>query len=129
MTEETIQPVIADIPSMEQVQETAPAEDKKRWAEFRQRIETTKSYRKKLIRNWSTNIDFRRGKTGASQGEDESVAVNLDWSYTKTKQAALFSQVPKVRVAHSPESVAAGPWLGAYERKLNDNMVRGGIRS
>ena len=129
MTEETIQPEITDVPTGEQPKEAASAETKKRWAEFRQRIETTKSYRKKLIRNWSTNIDFRRGKTGASQGEDESVAVNLDWSYTKTKQAALFSQVPKVRVAHSPESVSAGPWLGAYERKLNDNLVRGGIEA
>lgn len=104
------------------------AEQKKRWAEFRQRIETTKSYRKKLVRNWSTNIDFRRGKSFSSQGDDDSVAINLDWSYTKTKQAALFSQVPKVRVAHHPESLQM-EGLHAYERRLNDNLVKAGIEA
>lgn len=105
------------------------AEDKKRWADFRQRVETTKSYRSKLVRNWSTNIDFRRGKSFASQSDEDSVAVNLDWSYTKTKQAALFSQVPKVRVAHHPESIMAGPWVHTYERKLNDSLVKAGIEA
>ena len=130
MIEEATQAVPAESASVESETPTVSAEDKKRWAEFRQRIDTTKSYRKKLIRNWSISIDFRRGKTGSSQSDaDDTVAVNLDWSYTKTKQAALFSQVPKVRVAHSPESIAAGPWLAAYERKLNDNLVRGGIEA
>lgn len=102
---------------------------KKRWAEFRQRIETTKMYRRKLVRNWSINIDFRRGKTFASQTDDDTMPVNLDWAYTKTKQAALFSQIPKARVSHFPESVEAGPWVSTFERALNDNIFKAGIES
>lgn len=122
------QPQLTDIPTESQ-EPQADEKTKKRWAEFRQQIDKTKSYRKRLIRNWSTNIDFRRGKAFASQSDDDAVAVNLDWSYTKTKQASLFSQIPKVRVAHHPESITAGPWVHAYERKLNDNLVRAGIEA
>jgi hypothetical protein len=118
-----------DMPVDEKPVKGADAETKKRWAEFRQRIDTTKSYRKKLLRNWTTNIDMRRGKAFASQTDDDAVAVNLDWSYTKTKQAALFSQVPKVRVAHAPESLVAGPWVATYERRLNDTLVKAGIEA
>lgn len=101
---------------------------KKRWAEFRQRVEICKSYRKKLVRNWTVNIDYRRGKPFASQSDDDQIAVNMDWSLTKTKQAALFSQVPQVRVNHVPESITA-PWVAAYERSLNDKLRAGGIES
>ena len=103
--------------------------DKKRWAEFRQQLETCKNYRKKLVSNWSTNIDYRRGKPFTSQSDDDSIGVNMDWSLTKTKQAALFSQVPHVVVNHAPESVAAGEWLSKYTRKLNDMLVKGGIEA
>jgi hypothetical protein len=109
----------------------APVEgnNKKRNAEFRQRIQACKTHRKKLVANWTTNIDFRRGKTFSSQADDDSIAVNVDWSYTKTKQAALFSQVPKVRVSHSPESFMAGPWVATFERRLNDALVTAGIEA
>jgi hypothetical protein len=126
---DTTQPQPADVPQETQQQEPVDAAKKKLWAEFRQRIEIAKTYRQKLIQNWQTNIDFRRGKAFSSQWDDDSVAVNLDWSYTKTKQAALFSQVPKVRVTHHPESLGAGSWVNAYERRLNDLMVKGGIES
>lgn len=124
-------------PQPEDMQAKTPNEEdqpvdpktKKRWSEFRQRIQTTKAYRKKLIRNWTANIDFRRGKQFSSMPDDDTVAVNLDWSFTKTKQAALFSQIPEVHIAHSPESVQAGPWLAAFERKLNDTLKKAGIES
>lgn len=103
--------------------------DKKRWAEFRQRIEITKSYRKKLIRNWVGNIDVRRGKPFSSQNDEDGMPINVDWSFTKEKQAALFSQVPKTRVDHAPESIGAGPWVSAFERKLNDTLVLAGIEA
>jgi hypothetical protein len=128
MTEETIQPQPTDVPAAPQ-DNAADAATKKRWAEFRQRVEITKTYRKKLIQNWTTNIDFRRGKAFSSQWDDDSIAVNLDWSYTKTKQAALFSQVPKVRVVHHPESLGAGPWVNAFERRLNNTLVKAGIEA
>lgn len=123
------QPMPEELDTVTEEQPTVEAKDKKRWAEFRQRIEICKHYRKKLIRNWTTSIDMRRGKAFASQSDDDTVAVNLDWSYTKTKQAALFSQVPKARISHNPESIAAGPWVSAFERDVNDKLVTGGIEA
>lgn len=130
----TSQPLVqgGDTPSSNdtpEASETVSQADSKRWAEFRQRIETCKFYRKKLIRNWRVSIDLRRGKPLASQSDEDTVALPIDWALTKTKQAALFSQVPKVRVDHSPESVSSGPWVAAFERKLNDTLVEAGIET
>jgi hypothetical protein len=102
---------------------------KKRNAQFKQWIDVTKSYRKKLIANWTTSIDYRRGKPFASQTDDDTIAVNLDWSLTKAKQASLFSQVPQVRIAHHPNTEQAGPWVAIFERKLNDELIKAGIES
>ena len=106
----------------------AKATDKKRWQEFRQRVELNKRYKRQLIRNWTTNIDFRRGKLFNTQDDTDTVAVNLDWSYTKTKHASLFSQVPRVSVVHQPESLAL-PWVASYERKLNDLLKEAGVEA
>jgi hypothetical protein len=129
MDELTAQPAPEEAAQAEDTKPDADPETKKRWAEFRQHIANTKGYRRKLVRNWSNSIDLRRGKTFASQVDDDSVAVNLDWTYTKTKQAAMFSQIPKVRVTHSPESLQAGPWVAGYERRLNDTLVTAGIQA
>ena len=102
---------------------------KKIFKDLRSQIESCKTYRRKLITNWSISIDYRRGKPFASQSDEDAVAVNLDWPLTKTKQAALFSQVPQVRVSHHPDSAIAGPWLAQFERKLNDNLVTAGIEA
>ena len=109
---------------------TVDAKTKKRWATFKGMADTCKSYRRKLIANWSVSIDYRRGKPFASQTDDDQIAVNLDWSLTKTKQAYLFSQVPKVRVNHTPQTLPAGsPWSASFEQKLNDTLVEAGIES
>lgn len=114
-------------PEPEHKPEDTP-ENKKRWDEFRQRITACKTYRKKLISNWAINIDYRRGKPFASGSDDDNIAVNMDWSLTKTKMAALYSQNPDVHVNHPPESVDA-PWVPLFERKLNDTLVSAGIES
>lgn len=98
-------------------------------ADFKSKIETSKQFRRKLISNWSLSIDYRRNKPSMTQGDSESTCVPLDWSMTKTKQAALFSQVPQVRVSHPPSSAGAGPWLANFESKLNDSLVSGGIEA
>src|SRR5688572_12472821 len=77
-------------------------EVKKRMKDLRQKIEACKQYRRKLVQGWQANVDYRRGKPFASQTDEDRVAVNLDWSLTKQKQAALFSQVPAIRVNHPP---------------------------
>src|ERR1041385_2715679 len=105
-------------------------ETKKRHSDFRARIDICKSYRRRLIANWSVNIDYRRGKPFTSQIDDDQVAVNLDWSMTKSKQAALFSQVPQVRLNHTPELLPKqAPWASTFEHKLNDKLVQAGIES
>lgn len=105
------------------------AKAKKRNSEFKARIAICKDYRRNLVSNWTMSIDYRRNKPFASQTDDHQVAVPLDWSMTKTKMAALFSQVPQVRVSHPMTSSQAGPWLAAYESKLNDTLVSSGIEA
>jgi hypothetical protein len=105
------------------------ADDKKRHDEFRQRIAATRQYRRKLVSNWTISIDYRRGKPFASQTDEDRIAVNLDWSLTKSKQAALFSQVPQVRIDHPPQSVDAGPWISIFEQKLNDTLISAGVET
>ncbi len=106
----------------------ATKEQKKIWKEFKSRIEACKSYRKKLVSTWTSNIDMRRGKPFASQTDDDRINVPVDWSLTKTKQASLFSQVPKARIVHSPATLDQ-PWILNLETKCNDTLVLGGIES
>jgi hypothetical protein len=104
-------------------------EDKERYTEFKKRIDVCKQYRRKLISNWTANIDYRRGKPFASQTDEDRIVVNLDWSLTKAKQAALFSQVPRVHVNHPPQTTEAGPWLSQFEQRINDTLITAGIEA
>lgn len=99
---------------------------KKRHDDFRSRVDVCKSYRRKLIPNWTTNIDYRRGKPFTSQGDEDQVAVNLDWSLTKAKQSALFSQVPEVRL---DIDFKTSPWGAAFQKKLNNILISAGIET
>lgn len=104
------------------------AKKKKLNDEFKSRITTCKNYRSKLIPSWVANIDVRRGKTFATQSDQDRISVPLDWSMTKTKQASLFSQVPKARIDHAPQSTDA-PWVATFEQRLNDTLILAGIES
>jgi hypothetical protein len=95
---------------------------KKRNDELKSETITCKNYRRKLVANWSVSVDYRRGKPFTSQTDDDQVAVNLDWINTKAKQAALFSQVPQVRLSGSPQAAQ-------FEQKLNNNLIEAGIES
>ena len=119
----------ADGTTLDNVQ-AAPI-DKKRTREFRQRIESCKTYRRKLVKDWAINVDFRRGKPFASQTDNDRVAVNMDWSLTKQKQASLFSQVPAVRVNHPPQTISeeVAGWLHQFEQRINDNLLTAGIET
>lgn len=102
---------------------------KKRWTDFRSRIDICKQYRRKLVATWTANIDYRRGKPFASQTDEDRVTVPLDWSLVKNKQAMLFSQVPQIHIDHHPQSQTAGPWLYSFEQRLNDTLVTAGIET
>ena len=99
----------------------------KRNKEFKQRIDTCKQYRRKLVANWTINIDYRRGKPFASQTDEDTIAVNLDWSMTKAKQAGLFSQVPEARLSHAPQTLA--PWIPTFQQKVNDTLRVAGVEA
>lgn len=98
---------------------------------LKESVNTCKQYKRKLIQSWSTNIDYRRGKPFASQSDEDRVAVNLDWSLTKQKQALLFSQVPEIRIDHPPQTNSGEflPWIHNYEQRINDIAVQAGIET
>jgi hypothetical protein len=125
----TVTESMNEIPQTETGPATDSAKPQKRFDEWQQRINACKIYRKKLIANWTINIDYRRGKPFASQTDEDRVVVNLDWSLTKAKHAALFSQIPQVHVDHAPQTQTAGEWLYAFEQRLNDTLVTAGIES
>jgi hypothetical protein len=104
------------------VQET-PVDPKRKKIndEIRTQRDICRTYRRKLLQNWTTNIDYRRGKPFSSHRDDDQIAVNLDWTMTKTKQAALFSQVPEVRIKN--------PMASQFEKKLNDRLRKAGIET
>jgi hypothetical protein len=104
---------------------------KKRNQLLKQGVEASKQYRKKLIANWTVSIDYRRGKPFASQTDEDRVAVNLDWPLTKSKIAALFSQMPQIRVSHPPQTVApdVSAWVHKFEQKVNDTLILSGTES
>jgi len=101
---------------------------KKRNDLMKKRIEACKNYKKQLTSNWNTSIDYRRGKPFNSQTDEDRIAVNMDWSMTKAKQAVLYSQTPQVHVNHAPQTVQT-PWVYAFEQRLNDTLVTAGIES
>ena len=96
---------------------------------IKQEIEACKNYRKRLMNDWRDNVDYRRGKPFPSDSDKDRVSVPLDWALTKEKQAALFSQVPAVRISHPPETLAPDvlPWVHKYETRINDIAVQAGI--
>lgn len=114
-------------------QESSAADDtaKKRNAKLRASITVCKKHRKKLIDNWSVNVDYRRGKAFGSESDEDRIAVPMDWHLTKRKHSNLFSQVPKVYVSHPPQTVSKemDGWLFKYEQKLNDTMKEAGLET
>jgi hypothetical protein len=125
--------MLPDTPDAPLQTESEPAvtPNKKRNAAIRQSAQACKTYKRKLIKDWSLSVDYRRGKPFASQSDDDRIAVNLDWSFTKMKQASLFSQVPAVRVNHPPQTLSkdVSPWLYAFEQRINDTLISSGIET
>lgn len=84
------------------------------------RIERCKTKRRKLIREWSINVDYRRGKPFDTESDEDRIAVPTDWSQTKAKQAQLFSQVPQVvlEAEHKDYRVA----VPVFQKMLNTRL-------
>lgn len=107
------------------------ADTKKLHGRLRESISACKQYRRRRVKDWQINVDYRRGKPFSSETDEDRISVPMDWALTKEKEAQLFSQVPAVRVNHPPHTIApdALPWLHNFETKVNDVVITAGIES
>ncbi|MGE3341476.1 MAG: hypothetical protein AB7J46_06305 [Candidatus Altimarinota bacterium] len=126
--------MVDDVTIKEALEPADAVEDpaqKKRIRRFKKDLELCKTQKKELMRDWRTNVDYRRGKAYATASDRDRIAVPLDWSLTKEKEAVLFSQIPAIRVNHPPQTISeeALPWVHRFEQKLNDLAIEAGIES
>lgn len=84
------------------------------------RIQRTKKVRKELIKSWSDNVDYRRGKPFDEYSDEDRVNVNLDWSFTKGKHAQLYSQTPQVYLTPKDKQFASA--VPVFGKVLNDTL-------
>lgn len=84
---------------------------------FQDRVAKSKQRRRRYIGEWRRNVDIRLGKIDVAEPETLQASVNPDWALTKTKTAALFSQVPKVRLQYDDPQFADA--LPVFARALN----------
>lgn len=106
--------------------EYASEDDPQRLARWRGRIDESKRIRRQLLPDWRTNVEYRSGKPFDQTSEEDRVAVNLDWSLTKNKQAQLFSQDPEL-VLHAkaePFKAAVPVYASLLKRTLQKARVK-----
>lgn len=99
---------------------TEPSTPNDRNAQWRSRIAKSRQHRRDLITEWSTNVDYRRGKQFDTDSDKDRIAITIDWSATKAKQAQLFSQVPEVRL--KPKNPAYKDSVPVFAKKLNEQL-------
>jgi len=85
------------------------------------RIAACKTERQRLVSEWQINVAYRAGQPFAAQSTSDRISVNVDWSMTRAKHAALFSQTPSVTVSSS-----AGANLSQFSKLLNDRLTKAG---
>lgn len=105
---------------------TKPADD--RLKQFRARITQSKAKRRDLLPNWQTNVQYRRGKPFAEATDQDRIAVPVDWSMTKAKQAQLFSQVPTAMLEPEdrlPQEIAAA--VPKFAQRVNEHARKANI--
>ena len=90
---------------------------------WKARIHSSREARKKLVEGaWRDNVAYRKLKPFKDDVEQDRVAVPIDWSYTKAKIAALYSQTPTVNLTpKNPRYAAAVP---VFSKELNDVLQR-----
>lgn len=96
---------------------------------FRGQIDQAESAIKSRKFAWKRNVELRQGNPLGAYGstvsgldDDYQSEINPDWYLTKTKIAALFSQVPRVQLKHQGEPFipAIGPFAKAINYELDD---------
>lgn len=91
-----------------------------RLSQFRARIARSKQKRRNLVPDWRKSVNYRGGKPFDEASDNHRIAVPVDWSMTKSKQAQLFSQVPELMLMALSKAFA--PAVAVFAKKLNDTM-------
>ena len=94
-------------------------------SKWKARIEKCKTKRRRLITDWTINIDYRRGKQFDADSDYDRIAVACDWSMTKSKQSQLFSQVPKI--VSTAKQKAYAPAAPIFGKVVNDQLTAAGV--
>ncbi len=85
------------------------------------RAAACKRWKDQHVSDWRTQIDYRKGEPFRDSSEHDRVAVNVDFPYTKAKQASLFSQVPQVVL--TPKHPQFAPAAAVFGQALNDTLT------
>jgi len=97
--------------------ETSGEDSAKKWMT---RIDRCKRVRRDLVKTWSDNVDYRRGKPFTEYDDQDRINVNIDWAMTKAKHAQLYSQTPKVYLTAKQKQF--DPAVPVFGKQLNDTL-------
>jgi hypothetical protein len=92
-------------------------------------IDASRKVRDELVEGpWKDNVQYRIGKPYSKESDEPRVSVPVDWSYTKAKEAGLFSQVPAVNLtAKSDRYKDAVPVVQTEVNDVLKNQVKVGV--
>jgi hypothetical protein len=102
---------------------------------WRAQIEACRKRRERFLTNvWQTNVSFRVQRPFSQASADEAdtngtdqIAVPADWSRTRSKSAALFSQLP--RISLDATLAATKPAVPIFEKIANHFIPLAGAAS
>ena len=102
---------------------------------WRAQIEASRKKRDHFITNqWQTNVSFRVQRPFSQAGADDAentsvdqVAVPADWSRSRSKGAALFSQLPRISLEAAQAQYQQA--VGTFEKIANHFVPRAGAMS
>lgn len=114
-------------------QETAEAKAERQTKEIENHFKTQAEQAQTAINSrkfgWKRNVELRQGNPLGAYGsvvqgldDDYQSEINPDWYLSKTKIAALFSQVPEVQITHQSEQFlpAVGPFAKGVNYELGE---------
>jgi len=70
---------------------------------------------------WTENVAYRKGKPFKEASSEHRVSVPVDWSFTKSKEAGLFSQVPQVILTPKHDKYKSA--VPMFQRELNTVLI------
>lgn len=95
--------------------------------QLKRKISQWRRFIRECIPDWTTSIDYRRGKPFPTDSDTDRVAVNIDFPNVKRKHAGLYSQTPQVRL--TPKHASFRPGVVVFGKKVNDVMLQAGIQA